>query len=895
MAETRIAFDDAAAYDRYMGRWSKAIGEKFLAWLDPPQNRHWLDVGCGTGAFTELVLAQAAPKKVIGIDPSPSQVEHATRAVTARQADFRIGTAIDLPFGAGAFDVVVSALVIHFVPDRPKAFREMLRVTKPGGIIGGYTWRKSPTIIDAPYGPLARGVTEIGGDVMSSPTVSEAMPDGLRATLTAEGYQDIEITTIEASQTFRDFEDYWMSQTGTFPHPVAKSVAALSDHDRERLRDHLRSALPAAADGSITYSARATAFKARKAQRPADMNDEMTEHAPVDSVDWTPEADLQDMRDRERELIERALRASEERFQTAFYSSPMAMAITTLAEGRYVDVNEAFERQMDYGRAELIGRTTLELNVWPSPSDRAAMISRLQRERTLRDQNIQFRTKSGRLITTLYTVALISIAGQPCVLAAIEDITAQKQAEEALRASESKFRLLAETTLCGIFIYRRDGTFCYFNPQVEAFTGYSAQELRSLTVWDLIHPDSKDVARTRAEARWRGEAVPARYQFKLVTKDGGPRWVDFTATPTVFDGEPVILGTAFDITANKRHEQEAKEHTAFLQALIANSPFGILVGGKDHRARFCNPAFERIFLYSEDEVVGKEPDELVGVPEDADAAEYSRRVMSGQSVHGTALRRRKDGSLVNVDFHAMPLIVGDAFVGCVGIYQDITERVESEAKLAALRDRLTRVQDDERARIARELHDDLGQRLALLTIQLSELEQASLDLAPSLAEQLETSRRLSEEICAEANLLSHRLHPSRLAHIGLTNALSRLCDEFAQQGSMDIDFHHDEIPELPSEVTTCLYRVAQEAIRNAEKHSGSRRVRVELAARSDSILLCVSDSGRGFAATSVECSTGLGLVSMAERVRSMGGALSVQSEVNRGTRIEASIPLPTES
>jgi PAS domain S-box-containing protein len=416
-----------------------------------------------------------------------------------------------------------------------------------------------------------------------------------------------------------------------------------------------------------------------------------------------------------------------------------------------------------------------------------------------------------------------------------------------------------------------------------------------MTVWDLIHADSKDLARTRAEARWRGEAVPARYQFKLVTKDGEPRWVDFTATPTVFDGQPAVLGTAFDITANKRHEQEVKEHAAFLQALIANSPFGILVGGKDHRARFCNPAFEKIFLYSEDEVVGKEPDDLVGVPDDADAAEYSRRVMSGQSVHGTALRRRKDGSNVNVDFHAMPLIVGDAFVGCVGIYQDITERVESEAKLAALRDRLTRVQDDERARIARELHDDLGQRLALLTIQLSELEQASLDVAPSLAEQLETSRKLSEEICAEANLLSHRLHPSRLTHIGLTNALSRLCDEFAQQGSMDIEFHHDEIPELPSEVTTCLYRVAQEAIRNAEKHSGSRRVRVELAVRSDSVRLRVSDSGRGFAATSVESGTGLGLVSMAERVRSVGGAFSVQSEVNRGTRIEASIPLPTES
>jgi ubiquinone/menaquinone biosynthesis C-methylase UbiE len=264
MAETRIAFDDANAYDRYMGRWSRAIGEKFLVWLDAPQNRYWLDVGCGTGAFTELILTQSGPEKIIGIDPSPPQVEHAKHTVTGPQADFRIGTAIDLPFGTGEFDVVVSALVIHFIPDRSKAFREMLRVTKPGGIVGGFTWRKSPAIIDAPYGPLARGVIEIAGDVMTSPTVSEAMPDGLRTTLTGEGYGDIEIITIEASQTFRDFEDYWMSQTSTFQHPVAKSVAALSDHDRERLRDNLRTALPAAGDGSVTYSSRATAFKARK-------------------------------------------------------------------------------------------------------------------------------------------------------------------------------------------------------------------------------------------------------------------------------------------------------------------------------------------------------------------------------------------------------------------------------------------------------------------------------------------------------------------------------------------------------------------------------------------------------------------------------------------------------
>jgi SAM-dependent methyltransferase len=263
MTETRVAFEDADAYDRYMGRWSRAIGENFLTWLNPPPHRRWLDVGCGTGAFTDRVLARAAPETIIGLDPAPAQIEQAKRTVAA-PAEFRVGTASDLPFETGTFDVVVSALVIHFFPDRPKAFREMLRVARSGGIVAGYTWRKSATIIDAPYGPLARGVIDVAGEVMTSATVPEAMPDGLRDALIAEGYGDIEITTIEASQTFRDFEDYWTSQTATFPHPVAKSVAALNDRDRERVREVLHTMLPAAADGTITYASRATAFKARK-------------------------------------------------------------------------------------------------------------------------------------------------------------------------------------------------------------------------------------------------------------------------------------------------------------------------------------------------------------------------------------------------------------------------------------------------------------------------------------------------------------------------------------------------------------------------------------------------------------------------------------------------------
>jgi len=265
--------------------------------------------------------------------------------------------------------------------------------------------------------------------------------------------------------------------------------------------------------------------------------------------------------------------------------------------------------------------------------------------------------------------------------------------------------------------------------------------------------------------------------------------------------------------------------------------------------------------------------------------------LSGEIVHATTVRRRKDGSKIDVELHAIPLMSGNEFSGCFGIYQDVTQRVESEAKLRALRNRLTRVQDDERAHIARELHDNIGQRLALLALQLTKSQNAARHATPSLAEQLETSRQLTDEICADATRLSHRLHPSQLSILGLTKALSGLCNEFARQNRIQIHFTYDEVPTLSPEVTTSLYRVAQEAIRNAEKHSGTSHVRIELARMSDSVRLSVSDAGRGFDPTATTGSSGLGLVSMAERVNSVGGQLSVRSAVNHGTRIEVSIPL----
>jgi ubiquinone/menaquinone biosynthesis C-methylase UbiE len=262
MAEVQVAFNDADAYERYMGRWSRAVGEKFLAWLAPPKNARWLDLGCGTGAFTGMILEHSAPASVNGVDPAPAQVEHARKSFPA--AEFHVGDSMDLPFKDGTFDIVASALVLHFIPDRQKAFAEMQRVAKADSLISGYTWERSPTSKGAPYVPMMKGLQSVGVEPKTSPTVTEANLDGLRKSLTRAGFHDIDVTIIEAAQSYRDFDDYWQVQTMTF-HPVGKSVAALDDRKRDELRDAMRKMLPPDVDGKITYKARAVAFKARPA------------------------------------------------------------------------------------------------------------------------------------------------------------------------------------------------------------------------------------------------------------------------------------------------------------------------------------------------------------------------------------------------------------------------------------------------------------------------------------------------------------------------------------------------------------------------------------------------------------------------------------------------------
>jgi PAS domain S-box-containing protein len=604
-----------------------------------------------------------------------------------------------------------------------------------------------------------------------------------------------------------------------------------------------------------------------------------------------------DVTDRYR--AEQALRLSEAKFATAFRASPHAMTISSLRDGRFIDVNASFERQSGYTREEVLGKTLLDIGMWADSADFAGIMADSLKRKKVEGRKARLRTKSGRIAYALYSVEVIDINGEPCALVAGEDITERLEIERALRESEHKFRLVADTVTSAIWLLQ-DKHFIYFNKEFERVTGYTREEILSMDPWDLVSPEFRSESLARTEARMAGKPVSPRYQFAILTKNGETRWLDFSAALTEFNGKPAILASALDITAARRAEQELKEHVMYMDALISNVPLGIVIKDEHQLVRFCNPAFEHMFQYTQAEIQGKNLDDIIAVHDRQEAAHLSDAVQNGGVVHTTARRQRKDGTLLDVELHGVKVFSGKTFVGAFAIYQDITERRKSEEKLVALRNRLARAQEEERARIARDLHDDAGQRLALLSIDLEQLKQVSMKLKSSLTQQLESLVKAASEITSDVHNVSRRLHPSQVELLGLASALSNFCKDFAAHNSMEIVFVDCGLAQKPAQdAALCLFRVAQEAIRNVQKHSGARRALVQLDEISGSMRLRISDQGEGFDPDAADFTQGLGLLSMQERLHSLGGELFVHSRPGGGTCIEACIPLslaiPSES
>ena len=260
MATETITFDDGDAYEDFMGKWSLLAGQAFLDWLAPAPGLRWVDVGCGNGAFTELLIQRCAPKKVQGIDPSESQLAFARTRVRKAAAAFRLGDAMALPFADGQFDAAVMALVIFFVPEPARGIAEMVRVVRPGGGVCAYAW----DILGGgfPYTALQDEMEKMGLPPLWPPSVDAARIEALRQSWTDAGLVDVETHEVVVQRTYADFEAFW---TAARKGPrIAPRLAELPGSGAIELKERLRGRLLAAGDGGITIDARANAVRGRK-------------------------------------------------------------------------------------------------------------------------------------------------------------------------------------------------------------------------------------------------------------------------------------------------------------------------------------------------------------------------------------------------------------------------------------------------------------------------------------------------------------------------------------------------------------------------------------------------------------------------------------------------------
>ncbi|MCZ6863325.1 MAG: PAS domain S-box protein [Alphaproteobacteria bacterium] len=351
-----------------------------------------------------------------------------------------------------------------------------------------------------------------------------------------------------------------------------------------------------------------------------------------------------------------------------------------------------------------------------------------------------------------------------------------------------------------------------------------------------------------------------------------------------------------EIVKRQEAQDAARNSENHLRAIVDSIADGIITIDTGGIVRSASASAGQIFGYDIDELVGCSISNLMPEPgrsEQGDSIRSNIESAGSASLNSgprEVIGRKKDGSSFPMD-----LTLGKTEIGgetlIVGAVRDITKRREAESTLHRLSARLISAQEEERSRIARELHDDFNQRLALLAVDIERFHDGLPDPQDSLVEGLASLLRRTKELSSDVHRLSHQLHPSILQHLGLVTATRSFCKEISAQHDLHVELEHRGVPRsLPGDIALCLYRIVQEALRNVIKHSGAKRDWVEIDKTASEVILRVSDNGSGFDPESDRNRHGLGLLSMRERLRQVDGSISIMQIEPTGIRIEVRIP-----
>ena len=500
-----------------------------------------------------------------------------------------------------------------------------------------------------------------------------------------------------------------------------------------------------------------------------------------------------------------------------------------------------------------------------------------------------------------------ALAGIAIGLAVLLYERRRQHAIDNLRESEERFRLIANAAPALIWMAGTDKLRTYFNKPWLDFTGRSIDAELGNGWAKGVHPeDLQRCLETYEQSFDRREQF--RMEYRLQRYDGEYRWILDLGVPR-FDQDASFvgyIGIVVDVTDRKETEQALQqanrvleERTTALQtreellkSFVTHVPAAVEMFDRDMRYLQVSDRFCADYSVISSEILGRSHYEVFpDLPERW--TEMHRRGLAGETLRAEEDRWDREDGTVWLRWEIRPWQNLDGEQGGILIFsEDITQRKLAEEALLGMSRKLVDAHEQERARIARELHDDIVQRLAFLAVQLDQVHQNIPDLGAEIGRQIGDLRNQTTDITNDLQSLSHELHSSKLEYLGIEVAAKNFCKEFGEHQRVEIDFQSHDMPDaLPTDLSLTLFRVLQEALRNATKHSGVKSFEVKLWGSAEDVQLTVSDRGVGFDAEAATKGTGLGLTSMQERLRLVGGELSINSQPKRGTTIHARVRL----
>ena len=481
------------------------------------------------------------------------------------------------------------------------------------------------------------------------------------------------------------------------------------------------------------------------------------------------------------------------------------------------------------------------------------------------------------------------------------DVTDRKRAEE------TRFRHAAvvESSEDAIITKNLDAVIISWNTGAQRLFGYTEAEVVGQPITILVPPDLLNEENKILERLRSGERIE-HHETVRITKTG--KRVDVSLTIcAVKDSNGRVIGfskIAHDITARKRAEQLLQDtnraleiQTAALQAreellksFVKNVPAGVAMLDRNMRYLQVSKRWCMDYGVEGSQVLGRSHyDVFPEIPEHWKLAH--RRALEGEALRADEDRWDREGGTTWIRWEVLPWTMASGNIGGILIFaEDITQRKEMQEALSDISRKLIQSQEQERARIGRELHDDINQRLAMLGVELQQLH----DDPSEIQKRIQELRQQTAEISNDVQALSHELHSSKLEYLGVAAGIRSWCREFGERHGFEINIKTDVAGSIPAEIGVTLFRILQEALHNAVKYSGVKRIEVQLSEGLNQVQLTIRDAGRGFDIKTARQGRGLGLASMEERAKLVKGAIVFESTPMGGTTIRVQIPLTPE-